>query len=69
VIKLKKGYHLSIGAGKYAVSGGGIPRRKKMTAEKKKQLRSLLRDIGAGFFIEQYPPLAKRKQGRPKKRR
>jgi hypothetical protein len=66
--KRKKGYRLSLGTGMYTVSGGNV-RHAKMTAAKKRQLRSLLRDIGAGHHIEQIPLLATRKAGRPKKRR
>ena len=66
--KRKKHYRLSIETGKYTVSGGSV-RPAKMTAPKKRQLRSLLRDIGHGHLIEQIPPLATRKAGRPKKRR
>jgi hypothetical protein len=68
--KRKKGYRLSIGTGKYTVSGGGKGvRLAYMTVLKKRRLRSLLRDVGRPDLIEQIPQLATRKAGRPKKRR
>jgi hypothetical protein len=70
VAKRKKHYRLSAETGKYTVNDrDAAVRLAKVTGLKKRQARSLLRDLGAGHLIEQIPLLSKRKGGRPKKRR